>query len=201
MKNRHFTLIELLVVIAIIAILAAMLLPALNKARTKAREITCVSNLKQQGNGLLFYCDANDDFMPFKGEWDSSEPKWRNQLNNYIKIGMDATRNPVFTCPEWRASHIAQNRTQTDHWWSSVYYCNNANLAAKKITQVPRTSSTGMIFDATFREGNPAATKAGYSNTGWRHVNQNANFLFVDGHVETIKHTGNDSHIATIFDL
>ena len=63
LENR-FTLIELLVVIAIIAILAAMLLPALGKAREKARLISCTNNLKTLGTWFVFYTDANDGFFP-----------------------------------------------------------------------------------------------------------------------------------------
>jgi len=70
LKSRYgFTLIELLVVVAIIAILAAMLLPALARAKLKAQAIKCISNQKQQYLGYHMYADDNREFLPAHGDW------------------------------------------------------------------------------------------------------------------------------------
>ena len=75
-----FTLIELLVVIAIIAILAAMLLPALSSARLKARLIVCVSNLRQTAAGLTIYSGDNGEYLPYRDVLAVNDPAVRAEL-------------------------------------------------------------------------------------------------------------------------
>ncbi|MBQ7258153.1 MAG: prepilin-type N-terminal cleavage/methylation domain-containing protein [Abditibacteriota bacterium] len=211
-SKKGFTLIELLVVIAIIAILAAILFPVFAQAREKARQASCLSNMKQLGTAVQLYVDDYDEtFMPVLGQ----PQNWPQYIhgnkagynlpypllcaNPYIKnykmfdcpsaVDNQSTFKDAFWIPtgEKMAVNIGVN-------WHIADKGNYENNGAYSLSEITSSSSMILLFD-----GLPCVALSEYwwPNYVWVRHNGNMNVCFCDGHAKTIRTMGtNPNDIA-----
>ena len=201
-KMKHasyFTLIELLIVIAIIAILAAMLLPALNKSREKARQISCTSNLKQVGTVCILYGNDFNDHIP--AAYDNTDggqgtPSlwWGAKLSPYfsnIEVE-DWILNPAMRCPGIPFS--AEERTYS----YGQNTCWVADSFSVKRTQIRNTSNKLLYGEVGPGKGAGGIWWAKLNNFGgilgdmqnfaMHHDGGNSmNMGYMDGHVGSLQ--------------
>lgn len=213
-RHSAFTLIELLVVIAIISVLAALLSPALKAARDQARQIVCMSNLKQIGDGAMMYAGDNNDLLPLFGGFDPNNPYgpnvldycWAGMIEPYIS-GKPLVPFPgrgysrVYLCPSDRESLDRVGPSGLIYWDRISYgisfwlYNNPTPGGGVSIPKVSNPSQT--LYLSEHRKFLPLDSNSLYpvcypQNTGsfgWigSHHGDLVNTLFFDGHVEPLK--------------
>jgi prepilin-type N-terminal cleavage/methylation domain-containing protein/prepilin-type processing-associated H-X9-DG protein len=196
---RHaFTLIELLVVIAIIAILAALLLPALARAKDKAKAVACLSNVKQWSYAFFMYEDDNEEVFPYEGDgfvpidtgfnldaWYNSTADYSSQpklMDLYAKGEYPLPGvHSIFTCPSVRKGPAATPTVAIPFF---MYGFNN-RMDPNGPARFKRSDCERPSEAVTFTENSEANFPSTSRFTPARH-NLRANLGFADGHAQAI---------------
>ena len=208
-KHSSFTLIELLVVIAIIAILAAMLLPALQAARQRGISSSCVNNLKECNRVILLYADDHDGIWVITHGTSSSWTWYSNLANKTPRYigGLDTSttsaRQGIVRCPSPIGQMAGEGdmydaygllvATDADIWSDNTYMSSPKGFRIK--TMQPRnflfSDSGGFASGTTTMRNHSSFRPAKADQTGrghfWMKHNGANNMVFIDGHVESNK--------------
>ncbi len=193
--RRGFTLIELLVVIAIIAILAAILFPVFARAREKAKQTSCQSNMKQIALAMLSYVqDYDERFTRYAGYANPSVVLPEGGLDYWWQCIMPYMKNEqILACPSdslYRiVSGAAPNNVDTSH---NVDYAINTFLPTQPISEVKWPASNIMNVESSLNYARwqcPAEIRTGSTNYAWTTNRHNgvSNYAFVDGHVKVLQ--------------